>query len=73
MAEAAGRQLNQRVESGTLRDLLTEISWAKVSNVPPADYAELAIAGGRGRWPPSTPPASVASTTAMSGSRSTAG
>ncbi len=47
MAEAAGRQLNQRVESGTLRDLLTEISWAKVSNVPPADYAELAIAGGR--------------------------
>ncbi|MFT3862512.1 MAG: ATP-dependent DNA helicase UvrD2 [Micropruina sp.] len=47
MAEAAGRQLDRRVESGTLRDLLTEISWAKVSNVPPADYAELAIAGGR--------------------------
>lgn len=47
MAEAAGRQLGQRVESGTLRDLLTEISWAKVSNVPPADYAELATADGR--------------------------
>ena len=47
MAEAAGRQLGQRVESGTLRDLLTEVSWAKVSNVPPADYAELASAGGR--------------------------
>ncbi|MBK8445890.1 MAG: ATP-dependent DNA helicase UvrD2 [Micropruina sp.] len=47
MAEAAGRQLSRRVESGTLRDLLTEISWAKVSNVPPADYAELALAGGR--------------------------
>ncbi len=47
MAEAAGRQLGQRVESGTLRDLLTEISWAKVSNVPPADYAELATEQGR--------------------------
>jgi len=47
MAEAAGRQLGQRVESGTLRDLLTEISWAKVSNVPPTDYAELATTEGR--------------------------
>lgn len=47
MAEAAGRQLSQRVETGTLRDLLTEISWAKVSNVPPADYAEIALAEGR--------------------------
>lgn len=47
MAEAAGRHLGQRVESGTLRDLLTEVSWAKVSNVPPADYAELATEQGR--------------------------
>ena len=47
MAEAAGRLLGHRAESGTLRDLLTEISWAKVSNVPPADYAELAGAEGR--------------------------
>jgi len=47
MAEAAARQLGQRVESGTLRDLLTEVSWAKVSNVPPADYAELAAEQGR--------------------------
>ena len=47
MAESAGRLLRGRVESGTLRDLLTEVSWAKVSNVPPADYAELATAQGR--------------------------
>ncbi|MFT4296060.1 MAG: ATP-dependent DNA helicase UvrD2 [Micropruina sp.] len=47
MAEAAGRQLGHRAESGTLRDLLTEVSWAKVSNVPPADYAELAAEQGR--------------------------
>ncbi len=47
MAEAAGRQLGHRAESGALRDLLTEISWAKVSNVPPADYAELAVSQGR--------------------------
>ena len=47
MAEAAGRLLGHRAESGTLRDLLTEISWAKVSNVPPADYAELAADQGR--------------------------
>jgi len=47
MAEAAGRLLGRRAESGTLRDLLTEVSWAKVSNVPPADYAELATAQGR--------------------------
>ncbi|MFT4215682.1 MAG: ATP-dependent DNA helicase UvrD2 [Micropruina sp.] len=47
MAEAAGRQLGHRAESGTLRDLLTEISWAKVSNVPPVDYAELAGSEGR--------------------------
>ncbi len=47
MAEAAGRLLGHRAEPGTLRDLLTEVSWAKVSNVPPADYAELAAAQGR--------------------------
>lgn len=57
MAEAAGRVLGQRAESGTLRDLLTEVSWAKVSNVPPADYAELA--GVRGREVSGVDPAGV--------------
>lgn len=47
VAEAA-RRLRLRPEAATLRDLLTEISWAKVSNVPAADYADLAAAAGRG-------------------------
>ena len=46
VAEAA-RRLRLRPDPAMLRDLLTEISWAKVSNVVPADYAELAAAGGR--------------------------
>ncbi|MCW3157479.1 ATP-dependent DNA helicase UvrD2 [Micropruina sonneratiae] len=58
MAEAAGRLLGHRAEPGTLRDLLTEVSWAKVSNVPPADYAELA--SGQGREVAAVDPAGVA-------------
>lgn len=34
-------------ETGLLRDMAGEISWAKVSNVPAADYAALAEARGR--------------------------
>jgi DNA helicase-2/ATP-dependent DNA helicase PcrA len=46
VAEAA-RRLRLSPDPAMLRDLLTEISWAKVSNVAPADYAELATAAGR--------------------------
>ncbi len=46
VAEAA-RRLRFNPDPAMLRDLLTEISWAKVSNVAPADYAELATAAGR--------------------------
>ena len=47
VAEAAKR-LRLNPDATMLRDLLTEISWAKVSNVVPADYADLAAASGRG-------------------------
>lgn len=47
VADAAGRLLGGRAETGQLRDLATEISWAKVSNVLPADYAEAAAEAGR--------------------------
>ena len=46
VAEAA-RRLRLNPDSATLRDLLTEVSWAKVSNTAPADYADLAAAAGR--------------------------
>ena len=46
VAEAAHR-LRLAPDSSALRDLLTEVAWAKVSNVAPADYAELAAAAGR--------------------------
>ncbi len=46
LAEAA-RRLRLSPDSSTLRDLLTEVSWAKVTNVAPADYAELALGSGR--------------------------
>ena len=46
VAEAA-RRLRLSPDPAMLRDLLTEISWAKVSNVAPADYADLAAAAGR--------------------------
>ena len=41
VAEAAGR-LRVRVDTARLRDLVSEIAWAKVSNVRPEDYARLA-------------------------------
>jgi ATP-dependent DNA helicase UvrD/PcrA len=41
VAEAAGR-LRVRVDTPGLRDLVSEISWAKVSNVSPEDYPILA-------------------------------
>ena len=47
LVAAAARKLRLAPDSGQLRDLLTEISWAKVSNVAPADYAALAHGAGR--------------------------
>jgi DNA helicase-2/ATP-dependent DNA helicase PcrA len=41
VAEAANR-LRVQVDTPRLRDLVSEISWAKVSNVAPEDYARLA-------------------------------
>lgn len=41
VAEAAGR-LRVPVDTSVLRDLVGEISWAKVSNVAPADYPAIA-------------------------------
>jgi len=46
VAEAASR-LRISAESAGLRDLITEISWAKVSNVTPEDYARIAATEGR--------------------------
>lgn len=46
LAEAA-RRLRLEPDVATLRDLLTEVSWAKVSNVAPADYADLAVVARR--------------------------
>ncbi|MGJ6979440.1 UvrD-helicase domain-containing protein [Aestuariimicrobium soli] len=46
VAEAAGRQ-RIRTDTGLLRDLSGEISWAKVSNVAPGEYARLAPAAHR--------------------------
>lgn len=47
MVAAAARKVRLAPDSGQLRDLLTEVSWAKVSNVAPAEYASLALAAGR--------------------------
>lgn len=47
VADAAHRLIPGGVDTGGLRDLATEISWAKVSNVLPADYAEVADEAGR--------------------------
>src|SRR4051794_15329961 len=41
VAESAGR-LRVRVDTPRLRDLVSEIAWAKVSNVRPEDYVRLA-------------------------------
>lgn len=46
VAEAANR-VDLPTDTGTLRDLAGEITWAKVSNVTPSDYAELAFQAGR--------------------------
>lgn len=44
---SAARRLRLNPDPAMLRDLLTEVSWAKVTNVTPADYPELALAGAR--------------------------
>src|SRR5919112_3765585 len=44
---AAARQLRLRTDQAMLRDLASEIEWAKVSNVRPDDYAEIAAARDR--------------------------
>jgi DNA helicase II / ATP-dependent DNA helicase PcrA len=46
VAEAAGR-LRVRVDTPGLRDLISEISWAKVSNVSAEDYPRLAAQHNR--------------------------
>ena len=47
VADATRRLRLPSPDTGTLRDLVSEVSWAKVSNVLPADYAQLAPAAGR--------------------------
>ncbi len=47
MVAEAARRLRLSPDTSTLRDLLTEVSWAKVSNIVPADYAEIATAAVR--------------------------
>ncbi|MBA8795630.1 DNA helicase-2/ATP-dependent DNA helicase PcrA [Friedmanniella endophytica] len=46
VAESASR-LRVRTDTPALRDLVTEIGWAKVSNVSPEDYPRIAAARGR--------------------------
>ncbi len=46
VAESASR-LRVRTDTPALRDLVSEIGWAKVSNVSPEDYPRLAPARGR--------------------------
>lgn len=45
IAETAGR-MRLSTDTGTLRDLSGEISWAKVSNISPEDYPTLARSAG---------------------------
>lgn len=47
MMAMAARKQRLNADQGTLRDLASEIEWAKVSNVRPDDYA--AVAAERGR------------------------
>lgn len=47
MVAESARKLRLNPDAATLRDLLTEVSWAKVTNVAPPDYAELAGPAGR--------------------------
>ncbi len=44
---AAARRQRLNADQALLRDLASEVEWAKVSNVSPASYAE--VAGSRGR------------------------
>lgn len=56
VAEAVRRE-QLPTETALLRDLAQEISWAKVSNVSPADYAD--VAPGRNRSVSGRPPQQV--------------
>ena len=47
MVAAATRRLRVAADQALLRDLASEIEWAKVSNVGPDDYARMAPARGR--------------------------
>ena len=47
MVAEAARRLRLSPDNSAVRDLLTEVSWAKVSNIAPSDYAELAASTGR--------------------------
>ncbi len=46
LGEAVGRN-RLKASAAELRDLAAEVEWAKVSNVRPDDYAQLATASGR--------------------------
>jgi DNA helicase II / ATP-dependent DNA helicase PcrA len=54
----AARRNRLETDQATLRDLASEIEWAKVSNVRPDDYAR--VASARGRTVSGQDPASVA-------------
>ncbi len=47
MIVAAARRHRLNTDQAMLRDLASEVEWAKVSNVHPDDYARLAVARGR--------------------------
>ena len=47
MIVAAARRHRLNTDQATLRDLASEVEWAKVSNVHPDDYARIASARGR--------------------------
>ncbi len=48
MLALAARRLGLRADQALLRDLASEIEWAKVSNVGPDDYPKIAAQHGRG-------------------------
>ncbi|MBA2463650.1 MAG: ATP-dependent DNA helicase UvrD2 [Nocardioidaceae bacterium] len=54
----AARRNRVQTDQATLRDLAGEVEWAKVSNVRPDDYAD--VAEGRGRTVSGVDPATVA-------------
>jgi DNA helicase II / ATP-dependent DNA helicase PcrA len=58
MLANAARRNRVDVDQATLRDLASEVEWAKVSNVRPDDYA--AVAAARGRTVSGQDPATVA-------------